>query len=158
MWPTDENTLAVTQHTRMTARFETRRQRIAAVLAAVWLVSALALSVKNSSYQDRRDDYKIDLSKAISAFLMFGVLPVILVAGVYWVRTARPKTQHLPSSDHQQRTVRAIGPPCPTCKRPTELRTSQAPSLAGKYFWGCTGYPTCPQITVVTISPEQSDG
>ncbi len=34
-------------------------------------------------------------------------------------------------------------PQCPKCGRPTVLRTAQKGTLAGKQFWGCTGYPDC---------------
>ncbi len=40
-------------------------------------------------------------------------------------------------------------PPCPSCGRPTVLRTAKKGKSAGKQFWGCSGYPDCSGIVEV---------
>ena len=40
-------------------------------------------------------------------------------------------------------------PPCPSCGRPTVLRTARKGKTPGKQFWGCSGYPDCSGVVEV---------
>ena len=123
----------------------TRKQRLLAVITAIWILSSLAFALK-SSYT---------LNDSIALFLIFGMMPPALTFGIIWIRTApiTPfKTQIL--NDFHQSTVHATGPLCPKCNGQTELRTSQRKELSGQYFWSCRAYPTCGHITLVNVQPQ----
>lgn len=40
-------------------------------------------------------------------------------------------------------------PPCPSCGKPTVLRTARSGKNAGKQFWGCTAFPGCKAVVEV---------
>lgn len=37
-------------------------------------------------------------------------------------------------------------PPCPSCGKPTVLRTAKSGKNAGRQFWGCSAYPECKAV------------
>ena len=134
----------------MNLDFRTRRTRIALLICAVWLIAALAIAFGfgDSCYEGR---CFFSVSGFAIAFLIIGVLPVVMLWGVMWVLAGAPKdTQTTQNQDLMAGSTVANGPACPACGAPTKLRITRTGQYAGTYFWGCTNYPNCVRIVPLT--------
>ncbi|HEX3627329.1 MAG TPA: four helix bundle suffix domain-containing protein [Verrucomicrobiae bacterium] len=58
---------------------------------------------------------------------------------------ARQQKKNQPDSSEPAEQI----PPCPTCGKPTVLRTAKSGKNSGKQFWGCSAYPDCKGIVNV---------
>jgi len=127
--------------------FRTRRSRIAALLSLIWAVLAIAIAINVGESCDYRDRCSLSIAKFLTVFLSLGVVPLLVVLGVAWIRAA-PKSMASAGNLHNRSQSENLdnGPPCPSCGSATTLRTSRTGEYAGTYFWGCTKYPDCARI------------
>jgi hypothetical protein len=134
-----------------------RRGRLAAAAIAAWLVIVFLSALSSAENCNYREVCTFRITKFVTLFFLWGLIPISLVASYFWIRRA-PKTplENWPTEDDQQKTIHSIGPKCGSCGSITVLRTSNNKLLKNHYFWGCSLYPTCKHITPVLITPMAS--
>jgi hypothetical protein len=65
-----------------------KKERIGVVLSLVWLLASIAFAIDdarkiNYDYDGR---YYIEIGEFIYNFIFYGVLPVIVLWGIYWIK------------------------------------------------------------------------
>lgn len=135
--------------------FDTRRSRVAALLACGWLLFALAVSFSTAESCDYRERCAFSVSTFAVSLIALGIFPLGAVFGFLWVRAAPSKKDGAISVRSTSSEVSIDnGPRCVACGAPTTLRTSKTGEYAGRYFWGCTRFPQC--VRIVPLSPEDT--
>ena len=73
----------------------TKGRRVAALCSALWLIITFVISINaadNSAVRNlRRGQPNFDSTEFISMFVVFGILPVLLLWGIIWIRSAPTK-------------------------------------------------------------------
>jgi hypothetical protein len=124
-----------------------KRFRTAIVLCATWLIIALVIALyqgESCSFDTPRSTPRcfLNFPQFAISFLEFGVLPLVLIWGVIWVRTTQPTNTDGSGQEELNRTQPPTeGPPCPDCGAPTKLRTMRT-----SQNWVCTNYPNCVKV------------
>jgi len=65
------------------------KRRLAVVLSAVWIIVVAAIAANSGAEHDIRDRYFFNASHALTLFLVFGVLPLLVLWGSAWVLSAK---------------------------------------------------------------------
>lgn len=113
--------------------------RVAILCTAVWLVLGIVVSLGIANEGRRFDGVMF-----VSLLMIFVLLPLLIVWGVVWVRSA-------PNNAIKIEDL-LIGVPlapeihCPRCGAQMKLKTTKSGPNAGKVFWGCSRFPVCIQI------------
>ena len=107
---------------------KSKRHRILTVICSVWLAIVLFLAL-NAADGSR----SFDVVSFITAFGVFGAIPVFLVFGIAWIRRSE-------LSDTS----------CPDCGSSMRFHSPSSGDTAGKMFLICNKFPQCRKILLVS--------
>jgi hypothetical protein len=126
----------------------TKSKKVVILCSAVWilLILVISLGLADHPVSQRRSHYSggFDFVEFISIFMLVGIVPVLLVWGVMWIRSTPAKVGGI--EDFLAGIPLAPDIRCPRCNALMKLKTTKSGPNAGKVFWGCSRFPTCIQI------------
>lgn len=132
----------------------TKGRKIVILCSAIWLILILVISLSLAEEVVRRGrvDYEsIDFVEFLGVFMILGVVPVLLLWGITWIRST--STTNAQIEDFLKGVPLSPDINCPRCDAQMKLKTAKSGPHAGKVFWGCSRFPSCIQIAPLSVGP-----
>lgn len=85
-----------------------KRMRMAVVLSAVWLLAASLLALDHAEQCNAfESNCFINVARLVFTFLCLGLLPLVVIWGLYWIRAAEaaPRKSHPQAPDGNPKTT-----------------------------------------------------